>query len=172
MQTIQEALVEMQLGSGEIVLIRRLSPFARQALLNRAEEIHPNPEKKLFERPLSDTVPNAMPGVMAAAEDNPDYKAALQTAKIAQMKWFNDAVIQSGVVVDSKEGRELTIERYRPRLDVLRALVALPENEWQATVLYGLMTTANDRIQVIRAAIETLTEADVRLAMRSFRSEV
>lgn len=172
MQTIQEALVEMQLDSGEIVLIRRLSPFARQALLNRAEEIHPNPEKKLFERPLSDTVPNAMPGVMAAAEDNPDYKAALQTAKIAQMKWFNDTVIQSGVVVDSKEGREQTIERYMPRLQSLRELLSLPDNPWLATVLYGLITTKDDRIRIVKAAIETLTEEDIRLAMRSFRSEV
>lgn len=166
---IQETLVEMQLDSGEVVLIRRLSPFARQALLNRAKEIHPNPDKKLYEKPLSDITPNAMPGVMMAAEENPDYKAALDVALVAQVRWFNDAVIQSGVVVDSKEGRELTIERYRPRLDQLRTLASLPESEWQATVLYGLMTTGNDRVRVIRAAIETLTEADVRLAMRSFQ---
>lgn len=172
MQTIQETLVEMQLDSGEIVLIRRLSPFARQALLNRAEEIHPSPDKKPFERPLSDITPNAMPGVMMAAEENPDYKAALQTAKIAQMKWFNDAVIQSGVVADSKEGRELTIERFRPRLQSLRELMSLPDNEWLATVLYGMITTKEDRIRIVKAAIETLTEEDIRLAMRSFRREV
>ena len=164
-----ETLVELALDSGETVLVRRLSPYTRQGLFVRAEELHPYPDKKAFEKPLADVVANAMPGLMMPAEDNPDYKAAFHEAKLQQAKWFNDAVIESGVVEDSKEGRELTIERYKPRIQHLRTLMKLPDDEWQATVLHGLITTREDRVRIIKASNETLTEEEIRVAMRSFR---
>lgn len=169
---IQERLIEVPLDSSEIVLVRPLSPFALQAIQQAALEAFPPPDKKAFEKPLAEVAPNALPGVMMAAEDNPEYKTAYQNHRAAYNGKVIELTILSGVIIDTPEGREATIARYADRIAQLRTVINLPEDDWLATSIYGMLTSFMDRGRVASAAINPLTEKEVRSALRSFRYPV
>lgn len=169
---IQERLIEVPLDSSEVVLVRPLSPFALQALQEAARQAFPPPDKKAFEKPLSDIAPNAMPGVMMPAEENPEYQVALKNNRADYNGKMIELTLLAGVIVDTPEGREATIERYAGRMERLRKLVPLPEDDWLATTMYGMLSSFADRGRVASAAINPLTEKEVRFALRSFRCEV
>lgn len=167
--TQQETHINLTLDSNEAVWIRRLSPFATQSLLDKANEIYPSPDVKKYEFPLSEIASNAMPGMMVSGEESEQYQKDLTAAKIKQNKWFNAAIIGAGVVVDTPEGREATITRYGERIATLRVLTYLPEDPWLATVMYGLITTWEDRNRIAAIASGTLTGKEISAALRMFR---
>ena len=169
---VQEKLIEIALDSGETVYVRPLSPFALQAIDEAARQAFPPPDKKAYEKPLSDIVPNAMPGVMAQAEDNPDYQAALKANKADVNGRMIELTLRSGVIVDTPEGREATIARYAERLSRLRELIPLPDDDWLAVSLYCLLASYRDRAKIASIVINPLTDAEVRSAIRSFRYPV
>lgn len=164
--TIQETLIEVTLDSNEIVFVRRLSPLAQSLILQEVEAKFPEPDKKQYERPLQNA---AREGLMEPADANPEYKAALALARKRHNTALGAGILLAGVIHDTPEGREATIERYTKRLDYLRAIVKLPDDVWLATALYGLITTSADRKKVLDAAQDSLEAGDIRLAMRSFR---
>lgn len=170
---IQERLVQIELDSGETVFVRPLSPFALQAIEETARSAFPTPDKTPFERPLTDVAPNAMPGVMIPAEENPEYQSALKLNKADVNGRMIELTILSGVIVDVSDGREAALERYAGRLARLRKVIpTMPDDDWLAVSMYCLLATFKDRGRVANAAINPLTDKEVRFALRSFRCEI
>jgi hypothetical protein len=174
MQEIQETLVEVALASGLVILVRRLNAATRILLLNDVEKKYPFPDPANYIQPLSEVAPNAIEGAMIPADENPAYMAARGEIEEARKRHLVMAVFSLGVVVDTVEGRETTIERYEVRIQKLKAALSteLPEDKWQATVRYGLISTADDLAHIFNAAWNVLRQDEVRLAIRSFRRDV
>lgn len=170
MTEVQERVIEVRLDSNEIVYVRRLSPLSQQILIEKAKAVFPPPDPKDYIKPLSDIAPNALEGVMIPADQNPEYAKALNAAKFKQNSWVLEQFLDMNLVVNTPEGREVTIARYASRLAAVRQHGELPPDEWKATVLHGLMTTWHDRTIIGNAATGLLTGEEVRLAMTTFWS--
>lgn len=76
------------------------------------------------------------------------------------------------MVVDTPEGKDATLARYAARLAQRRAVMKLPADDWLACVMFVLVTSTADMINVMNAATLSLGEDEVRRALRSFRRNV
>ena len=159
------------LDSGEIVYVRPLPPFMRQLLVQESRLIHPDPKPEDFIRPLANA---AREGATEPAALNPDYLAAKVKVQDERTNWLYNAVIKQDVVVDTPEGREATLARYAHRMAQLRKKVqTLPyEDEWQAVVLLCIVGGPADILRIGNAALDTLTEADIKAGIAFFRRHV
>ncbi len=154
--------------AGYTLVVRPLSPLTKRALWLQARVLHPDPDPRQYDR----TVENALaPGQVSPGEDSPEYKAALTLVQSKQKAWVDVWTIQSGVVVDVKEGsKEKIIARFASVIAQLRALLksAVPEDAWTATVMYALLSTRRDVGAVLNAADDAITEGEVRQALDTF----
>lgn len=168
--TTGEKLYTLTLDSGVPVYVRPLSPIAQTAILDALNERYPDPDKALYEKPA----PNAPPGVviMMPADENEDYIKARRVALVSRMNAFNDAVIRAGVVCDSPLGQQRLIDHYAPLRALLLAITPIEADVWQQTVMLCLIRTRSDAITIVNAAIETLTESEVRNGIKSFRRDL
>lgn len=164
----EQKLYEVPLDSGEIVFVQPLTAFARQAIFDRASEVYPAPDKTLYEKPLE----NAPVATLIEAELNPEYQEAMKVVRGKRLAWYWEGVINAGVVVDTPEGRETTIQRYAERLKALRQSANLPSDNWFATVKFMLITTQDDVRYITNAASEALKEEEIRIGIHSFRRDI
>lgn len=165
----QERVVELQLDSNETVYVRRLSPLVQQLLIEKAKSVYPLPDPKEYIKPLSSVAPNALEGVMIPAEQNPEFVKATNRARQKQNTWVLDQFLAMDVVIGTPEGREATIARYASRIEALRPFGELPADAWKATLLYGLITTWEDRNRIGNTAMGMLSGEEIRLALTTFR---
>lgn len=169
---MQEKLIQLTLDVGEEIFVRKLSPLAVQAIIDQSKLLFPEPLEKDYIRPLSDIAPNAAEGMTIPGKDNPLFQADMQAARVKQNDYLSEKILMIGVVIDTPEGREKTIERYRGRLALMRQVIDLPSDEWLATVLYGLITTGNDKRQIVLTALGSISGEEIRTSMRTFREVV
>ena len=167
--SIQEKLYHVPLNSGDIAYVRPLSPYVRMTLFRQCEELFPDPDPKPFEKPLA----NAFDATLTeAAENNPAYKAALLKARTLQLNKLYELIIDSGVVVDTHEGKAVTLRRYQARLDALRRVMTLPDDAWLATVKYALITNKGDIRRIADATNEALTPEDIAAGVAAFQRDL
>jgi hypothetical protein len=159
---------EILLDSGEIVYVQPLSIYLIRALRQKAEELFPFPDKTRYERALDDD--KALePGQMIPAEDNPDYRAAYDSADKKQQAYVNDQCVL--LSVEPVQDKQTIIAKYQTRLDQLRDILTLPDDAWDATLRFCLMTSQQDFNKVTEAIMGRALprEEDILDGMRIFR---
>jgi len=164
-------VTELKLGSGIDVLVKPLSPFVFQKLRLKAAELHPMPDEKAYETE-PDAELMAIPGDMIPASQNPDYRAAVEAIERARNDWLTLAV--ATMACEFQESRETLIVRFAAHLDMMRDFIDLPEDAWEATFHYGVLSSEMER-QLIIAAAESrlpLGEEEVAGGYRIFRPKV
>lgn len=169
MPDVLETVYRVPLDSGEVAIVRPLSPLAYQLLLQEAEKRYPDPDKKEYEKPLDNAYD---PSLTVPAEENPEYKAARNRALQKQLDWVYVNMVRMGIVIDSEAGQEATIERFKPQLRLIAQCVPIGDDPWLATVLYGMITTRKDIARIGNAARTALSQEDVRAAVTTFRREI
>lgn len=119
-EPVSEAFVEVSLTSGVTVLVRTLTPLVIQRLVQRTEELHPLPDKALYEKPL----PNALPGTEAKkdVDKDPEYIQAVNEALVARSRWLMDQIMD--VAVTAHDEGDM-VRRYAPAVAKLRKIDAL-----------------------------------------------
>lgn len=173
MMTTGEKLYTVELDSGDVVMVSRLSPFARIAILEKAAELYPLPDPTPFQKPI----PNTPPGVtlLTPPEDDPQYKALVKAVQTKRDNYYYEALIVASVV-DMVGGREAGIARYAEQLAAIRRRANVNElyTDWQATVLFCIVRVPADttRIAAVAADAFQLEEAEIRAGIASFRAEM
>lgn len=159
---------ELLLDSGEYVYVQPLSIYVVRALQDKAEEKHPSPDKTEYEKPVDDD--KALePGLMIPAESNPDYQKAYDEAAEKRSQWTNDQAVL--LCINPVEGQDTLIKKYKARVQQLRDLMPIPEDEWEATLKCCIMGSTDDYGRVITAirGSGAPREDEIRDGMRIFR---
>lgn len=164
-----ELLLEVTCDSGEIAIVEPLSPFAYQALVREAERLYPMPNKDDYVKPLEGA---PIEGLTVGAEHNEEYVKATRKAIQSFKNWLFVAVLDAGVVIDTVEGREVTMARYAARLKALAERGVSIEDEWLATVKFGVIRTPADTDRIVNAARGGLSQEEIDGAVRSFRRSI
>lgn len=165
-----EKLFEVELDSGDVVIVQRLSPFARIALMERAEELYPLPDPTPYQQPVGNTPAGVT--VLTPPEDNADYLRLVTDVKQRRVNLIYEGIITASVV-DIVGGREAAIARYAEQLHALR--LRLPMNDrytdWQAVVLFCILRVRTDTDRIVAVAGDSfpLEEEEIRDGIRCFR---
>lgn len=163
-------VVEIPLSIGEAAWVTPISEYARGKLLERAEQEFPYPDPKPFEVEI-DPERSAIPGTKIPAKDNPEYQELCKAVMVKRISWHTDQCILVATHFDDEAG---LVKRYADELAMLGKLLQLPEDPWEATLLYVLLQTPEDRRQVISAITGrmALTEEEKRDSLRIFRPQI
>lgn len=164
-------VTELKLGSGVDIRVKPLSPFVFQKLREKAAQLYPPPDPKEYEIEPDEGV-MAIPGDKIPATQNPAYREKVEAAEAKQKDWLTLAVVT--MAAEFSESQSELIERFAEQLDTMRSFIDLPEDAWEATLYYGIITSEVER-QVIVAAAESrlaLTEEEVADGRRLFRSQL
>lgn len=165
---LTEKLIEVRLDSGELVYVQPLSHWGQQAILDRIDEDYPPPNPDEYQQKLEGSIL----GANIPLEANEKYQTALKQHREIKNRLFISRIFEAGVVVDTPEGREATLARHMARLQARRAVMKLPADDWLACVMFVLVTSTADMLNVMNAATLSLGEDEVRRALRSFRRNV
>lgn len=168
MQARTQKVFEVDLENGEVVVVEAISPLLLRKLWARAEELYPDPDPRQYDTPL---VHAAIEGLMKQGEESDEYKRASALSFNKQNSFVCTAVIEHGVVIDTKEGRAATLARLRPKLERLRQHLGdtMPEDDWQAAVMFCLISTRRDVSRIAEASKDALKEEEVKDWMRVFQ---
>lgn len=128
-----------------------LSPHAVVKIRQKAEELYPFPDKAAFIKPLPNS---AIEGDTYFDKDDPEYKHLYREAAQLQAAYILRAICD--VCLTFPRGREQLIEDFRPHLDKQRIYIDLPEDEWEATLYYGIIASPADQETVSMAAMSAL----------------
>lgn len=165
-------VVEHVTTGGVTLHITPLNVFTRKAMLELAQQQHPLPNPKDFEK--------AVPPEQALYEGqtifddtDPAYTQARRRAIQSQNDITATMMIRAGVrIADDLDDVRAA---YGGLLDGLRSVgLPLPDDEHEALLLYGVLTDRDD-IAAVMSHLEQrsqLSEGEVRDALRVFRSEV
>jgi len=162
---------EHLLDSGEYIYVQPLSIYLVRALRDKAEELYPFPDKTLYERKLDDAK-SLEPGQMIPAEENPDYQKLYDEAAENQQSHVNLQCI--ALSVEPVQGRQAMIDKYKDRVAQLRAMMDIPEDEWDATLRFCVLTSKQDFNKITNSIMGQRLpgEEDILDGMRIFRCYV
>lgn len=172
---MQPKVVEITLDSGIRVFVAPLSRYQRNALVEAAEKLHPFPDKKQYEYALSEDV--AIPGMTLPADDKdnpryPEYLALVTEANRYRNEYISTAMMNLCISYpDFPGGKKQLIEYFAEWLEEQRDWLALPDDEWQATLRFAIIRSASDEAQILSIAKDELpvTEAEITENLRVFR---
>jgi hypothetical protein len=165
-----QKVTELILDSGETVYVKPLSILHYHALVMRAEQEYPYPDPKPYEKEI-DASKTMEPGEVIPATQNPAYQALCKTIdeqrKTWQYRWY---ILLSVEVVD----KAATLERHKERVEKLRAIMALPDGPWEATLLYSIISSTDDYNRVLSATSGQMlvTEEEISNGWRIFRPRI
>lgn len=162
---------EHLLDSGEIVYVQPLSIYLVRALREKAEELFPFPDKSKYEKVLDDDKA-IEPGQTIPAEENPDYQKLYDEADTQQQAYVNEHCI--ALSVEPVQGRQVMIEKYKDRVAQMRTMMTLPDDEWDATLRFCIMTSRQDFNKITNSIMGQRLpgEDDIMFGMRIFRCYV
>lgn len=165
-----QKVIELVLDSGELVLVKPMSVYLRQAIAAKAETLYPFPDEADYERPV-DPEKAAIPGMMHPAKDNPDYQLKLAEISTERLSWYTDYLI--GTIIEWPAGKTALMAKYAEQVEQLAGVLDIQEDAWEATWKYCLVGDV-DRQNIMQAVNGNLmlTEGEVRDAMRIFRPVV
>lgn len=167
-----QRVYELLLDSGEYVYVQPLSIYVVRALQDKALELFPFPEKATYEKPMNEAVA-LEPGQMIPAEENPEYRRLYDETHEKQQQYVNNHSI--AFAVEPVLGHEAMIAKYQSRLDQMRKVIALPDDAWDATLRFCIITSRQDYNRVssaIMGMIKTPSEEEVIDGMRIFRCDI
>lgn len=165
-------VVEYETLSGVMIHITPLSIFTINAVTDRAEEMFPYPDPLPYEMPIE----NAVDGVKAPANQNPEYQELCRPIDAERMEWRVTVSIDLACAFPAFDSRDAMLARYRPALEKLRRVAVLPEDDWQAVLLHCVFTGRGERQTVLDIATQSktipLTPGEVVDGIRFFRAEI
>lgn len=157
------------LDSGVEVDIPPLSPHAYAKILLKAEALYPPPDEEEFRKP----VPNAaIEGDTFIDKDDPLYKERLEEAKKKQSEYIAKALQE--ISLEFPDGKEALIARFATKIAAMRKFIDLPKDDWEATFLYGVISSVADHETILFAAQNALplTGEEIADGLRIFRYQV
>jgi len=165
-----QKVIELILDSGETVYVKPLSILHYHALVMRAEQEYPYPDPKPYEKEI-DASKTLEPGEVIPATQNPAYQVLCKAIDEQRKTWqYRQYILLSVEVVDQKA----TLERHQARVEKLRAMMALPEDAWEATLLYSIISSTDDYNRVLSATSGQMlvTEEEISNGWRIFRPRI
>lgn len=166
-------VTEITLDSGVRVHVAPLSVYQRIALTQAAEKLYPYPDKAQYEEALPEGM--AIEGLTIPAEQNPEYQTAVKLINNQRGEYTNTAIFNLCLTYpDFPRGKPELIEYFAAYLDEQRDYMALPDDEWEATLRFAVIRSPSDEAQIISIVREDmpLTEAEITDAMRIFRPSI
>lgn len=162
---------ELLMDSGEIVYVQPLSIYLVRALQDKAQELFPFPDKTQYEKTLDDAKA-IEPGQVIPAEDNPEYQKLYDIAAEKQQNYVNEKCI--ALSVEPVQGRQVMIKKYKARIVQMREMMTLPDDEWDATLRFCILTSRADFNKVTEAIMGRglPREEEILNGMRIFRMYV
>jgi hypothetical protein len=160
---------EVLLDSGVVVRITPLSPHAYAKVQQRAVELHPGPDEENFRKP----VPNAaIDGDTFIDKQDPLYLEQVAEANKAQTAFVSKVLQETSL--EFPDGKDALIERFADKIATLRKFIDAPEDEWEATFLYGVIGSVADHETIVWAAQNALplTGEEIVEGLRIFRYHV
>lgn len=161
--------IELDLDSGVRVWITPLNRYHIAALVDKANELYPLPDKKAFEAIIEDGA--IAGGVVIPAEDNPAYMELFREISLKQHVYKLDAMIDLCVQFPDLGGKGHVIAYFAEFVAAQRRYMDLPGDDWQVTWRYAVLRTTQDEALVIQAMQNEmpLTEVEVSDEMKLFR---
>lgn len=151
------------------VYVPKLSMFMRLAIMQRAEELFPLPDAKLYEQPLPDAV---IEGDVLPASNNPEYKQAVAAIMLKRNQHLQNAIIASLILEDGCTHEEV-VATYKPGLDQMRQYASFPDDDFVA-IIRNFILSPEEYKEIIAAATkeDPLTQEDIRAGLRIFRRDL
>lgn len=177
-------IIVFETMSGVVLHITPLNLATVRAVQQKAQEVYPYPEKAPYELPLENTF---SPDTKDSAENNPEY--VLKCAEIDKQRriWADRAVFDYAVRFPAYATRQDLINAFAPRLLELRKIAVLPDDDYDAILLYiilsgneivsnknGLSDGTTEYTRVILAAMQALplTGEEIAEGIRFFRVDL
>lgn len=162
---------ELLMDSGEYVHVQPLSIYVVQALREKSRTLYPYPDKARYERKLEDAKA-IEPGQVIPAEENPEYQALYDAADEKQQTYVNLQCI--ALSVEPLQGRQAMIAKYKDRVKQMRAVMDLPDDAWDATLRFCIISSKQDLGKISNAIMGNALprEEDILNGMRIFRCYV
>lgn len=172
MNTGRPAIIVYETLSGVIVHVTPLSIFTIQAIRDRAEQEFPYPDPADYRLPLE----NAVEGVTLPASENPEYQALCKPIDDQRQNWKVQAYIDMSCTFPAFESRAEMIERFKPRLEQLRKVSLMSDDDWQNVLNHCVLTGRPDKQALVSLALQDaaipLTPAEVVEGVRFFRVDL
>jgi hypothetical protein len=165
-----QKVIELILDSGETVYVKPLSILHYHALVVQAEKQYPYPDPKPYEKEI-DASKTLEPGEVIPAAQNPAYQALCKDIDEQRKTWqYRQYILLAVEVIDQKA----TLERHKDRVARMRAMMTLPEDAWEATLLYSIISSTEDYNRVLNATSGQMlvTEEEISNGWRIFRPRI
>lgn len=162
--SIGAKVIERTLTNGVTVRTSPLSPYANARFMRLTEEKYPDADRKPF---LSDHPDSVLPVL-----DEKGWLSAQNEVLIARNNLWSEFVVSACVEVIGSE--DDYIAAYAKQIARLRKHLELPEDAWEATLLYGILENRDDVNALLRDAqgITPLSAPEVADGLRIFRPEI
>lgn len=166
-------IIVQETASGVIIHNTPLSVFTIQSIRERAEQEFPYPDLEPYRMTLENV---ADPSIKAPAEDNPEYQALCKPIDAERIAWRVRAYIDIGCTFPAFESRDAMIAHFRPRLEQLRKVSKMGEDDWQNVLDFCVFTGKKDKQIAISVVTQDeaipLTPAEVVEGIRYFRLQI
>ena len=162
-----QKVVELILDSGETVYVKPLSIPLLYALMDKSATEYPYPDPKPYEKALDSAI-TFEPGQTLPATHNEEYRTLCAKADDRRRRWQNVQIVLLCVMVEDKAA---LLVKYADTIKTVGKVIDLPEDEWEAVLLYCVLSSAHDYTQIVLAANGSMvvTEEGVRGAWRIFQ---
>jgi hypothetical protein len=140
---------EIVLSSGLKCWVYPVSARDRMELIQAWVKNNPEPNKKTYEIPVP-AEDASFEGQTLAAESNPEYQRILLERREALSTHLTNAFLVGYTEFPDVNEQEL-IDRFARVIKRKRRVMTLPDDAWEATLLFALLETVNDQRMIISA---------------------
>jgi hypothetical protein len=165
------AKAEYELKRGVTVTVTPITAFARAALLARAAQLIPEPDRTPYEVEVPDAFE---PGTLSKAEQSPEWQAKRQAVEEARWQKYIGLLLDTTISHPDRQG---LIEMFSETITALRAAFegqAASDafvNDWVFLLLNVLATSEEvSALQKIATGATPLTDGELRSGLAYFRS--
>lgn len=171
---------------GVIFHVTPINLATLKAIQLKAADKYPYPDPEPFQVPDPADVSFA-PGQTSKAEDNPLYVNECKAVDRERKQWVDRTIFDYCVTCPKYPSREALVAGFRTKLDRLRTIATLPDDDYEAVLFHlvltwnnvlvdskGLSVGANEYGHIMELAIQTvaLTPSEVAAGVRYFRPKV
>jgi hypothetical protein len=140
---------EIILSSGLKCWVYPVSARDRMELIQAWVKNNPEPNKKTYEIPIP-AEDASFEGQSQSAESNPEYQRILLERRDALSTHLTNAFLVGYTEFPDVNEQEL-IDRFARVIKRKRRVMTLPEDAWEATLLFALLETVDDQRMIISA---------------------
>lgn len=150
-------LTEIILKNGLRVWVYQQSQSDLLKLVQEWRDANPELDKKQYERPVPEDEAT-IPGQTLSAESNPAYQDAMRARLQARSEYLVRAYILGYTDFPDNDEADL-IARFERVIKGKRKVMSLPDDPWEATLFHAILTTEEEKQQIINAVEKTLAVA-------------